>query len=99
MYRSAGPHVLGGQFETKFRAVYMGVRLFDLAYMRHTMLWFQLFTGQTLDECLESIESDPMVSPVEGIGMNPCHLTATKSSELRNHFFKGVKPCWRCCGY
>ena len=64
VYRSAGPHALGGQFETKFaRMKYTGGSLFDLAYMRHTDAWFELLFGKTLEECLESIESDPWFQP------------------------------------
>ena len=36
---------------------------FNLAYMRHTGKWHELFTGQTLDECLASIRDDPWFQP------------------------------------
>ena len=63
-HRSAGPHALGGQFETKFaRMKYTSGALFDLAYMRYTDAWFELFDGKTLEECLESIESDAWFRP------------------------------------
>ena len=64
VYRSAGPHALGGQFESKFaRMKYTEGSLFDLAYMRHTDAWFELSFGKTLEECLERIESDPLFHP------------------------------------
>ena len=42
---------------------YTSGALFDLAYMRYTDAWFELFDGKTLEECLESIESDPWFHP------------------------------------
>ena len=64
IYRSAGPHALGGQFETKFaRMKYTGADRFDLAFMRHTDAWFELLMARTVDECLESIGDDPLFHP------------------------------------
>ena len=63
-YRSAGPYALGGHFETKFaRMESIGGGLFNLAYMRHTDQWFELFTGLTLDACLASIRDAEWFHP------------------------------------
>jgi hypothetical protein len=45
--------------------------------------------GVTLDELLARLKAQGVTQKAfaEGIGMNPRHLTAIKSSELRNHFF------------
>jgi len=32
---------------------------FDLAFMRHTGQWVELYQGQTVDQCLEAIRDDP----------------------------------------
>ena len=64
LYRSAGPYALGGQFEAKFaRMEYIGNGLFNLAYMRHTDQWFELFTELPLDACLNSIRDDLWFQP------------------------------------
>lgn len=64
VYRSAGPYALGGQFEAKFaRMEYIGNGLFNLAYMRYTGQWFELFTELPLDACLDSIRDDPWFHP------------------------------------
>ena len=36
---------------------------FNLAYLRHTGKWHELFAGLTLDECLKSIQDDPWFTP------------------------------------
>ena len=63
-YRSAGPYALGGHFETKFaRMKYTGTGLFDLAFMRHTGEWVEVYAGLTLDACLASIRDDEWFHP------------------------------------
>jgi hypothetical protein len=64
LYRSAGLNALGGQFEAKFaRMEYMGDGLFNLAAMRHTGQWLELFSGLSLDACLDTIRDDPWFQP------------------------------------
>ena len=36
---------------------------FGLSYFRHTGQWWQIFEGQTLESCLESIKTDPIFHP------------------------------------
>ena len=45
--------------------------------------------GVTLDELLAQLKVQGVTQKAfaEGIGMNPRHLTAIKSSEARNHYF------------
>jgi hypothetical protein len=42
---------------------YSGNGLFNLAYMRYTGRWFELFTELPLDACLASIRDDPWFHP------------------------------------
>ena len=63
-YRSAGPYALGGTFEAKFaRLKYTGGNLFELAFMRYTGEWVEVYAGRTLDACLESITNDEWFHP------------------------------------
>jgi hypothetical protein len=63
-YRVAGPNSLAEHFESKFtRMKYTGAGHFDLAYMRYTNQWVDVYTGLTLDECIESIRNDPWFQP------------------------------------
>lgn len=63
-YRSAGPYALGGHFETKFaRMKYAGDGLFELAFMRYTDEWVEVYAGLTLDACLASIRDDAWFHP------------------------------------
>lgn len=63
-YRSAGPDALGGRFEARFaRLGYIGPGLFNLAHMRYTGQWLELFTGLTLDACLAQIRDESWFQP------------------------------------
>lgn len=46
------------------RLEYAGGRKFNLAYMRHTGKWSEVFAALSLDECLETIESMELFWPV-----------------------------------
>jgi hypothetical protein len=64
IYRSAGPHTLGGTFEAKFaRLEYLGTGRFNLAAMRHTGEWIEIFSDLSLDECLTAVRDDPWFHP------------------------------------
>jgi len=64
LYRSAGPYALGGQFESKFaRLTYIGEGRFNLAAMRYTEEWMEIFPDLTLDECLAAVRDDPWFHP------------------------------------
>ncbi len=63
-YRCPSPNCISEFFEIKFaRLEYAGGDRFHLAYMRYTDQWQEIFRDQTLEECLESIENDPMFMP------------------------------------
>ncbi len=63
-YACPGPYALSPFFESKFaRMEYIGDGLFNLAYMRYTGQWFELFTDLSLDACLASIRDDPWFHP------------------------------------
>ena len=64
IYASPGPNAISPTFETKFaRLEPVSVGRFNLAFMRHTEKWHELYTGLTLDECLNSIRDDPWFHP------------------------------------
>jgi hypothetical protein len=63
-YRCPSPECIAEFFEIKFaRLEYAGGDRFHMAYMRYTDQWQEVYQDQTLDECLESIENDPMFMP------------------------------------
>ncbi len=63
-YRCPAPNSISEFFESRFaRLEYAGNETFNLSYMRHTGQWIELFTNLTLDECLESIKSEPHYLP------------------------------------
>lgn len=63
-YRCPPPDAISEFFERRFaRLEYTGNDRFSLSYMRHTGQWVELFTELTLDECLESIRSEPHYVP------------------------------------
>jgi hypothetical protein len=64
IYRSPGPNAISPTFETKFaRLEYVGNAKFNLAFMRHTGQWVQLYDGLSVDECLQAIRNDPWFQP------------------------------------
>ena len=63
-YACPGPNAISPTFEVNFaRLEYTALGRFNLAYMRHTGKWHELFAGLTLDECLKSIRDDPWFQP------------------------------------
>ena len=42
---------------------YVGGRRFNLAYMRHTEKWWEVYQGLTLEESLETIEKEELFWP------------------------------------
>ncbi|MBM7073683.1 hypothetical protein JQC92_16865 [Shewanella sp. 202IG2-18] len=63
-YHSPGPNAISPEFETKFaRLEYMGEDNFNLAYMRHTGQWFELFQEQTLEQCFAEMKNLPHFMP------------------------------------
>ena len=63
-YNSPGPNAISPGFESKFaRMEYAGNNKFHLSFMRYTGQWVELYTDQSLDECLETIKDDPNFFP------------------------------------
>ena|SRR5437879_3969209 len=59
-YCVAGPNAIEPSFEAKFaRMQYADNNRFHLSFMRHTGEWIELYTDQTVDECLAAIQDDP----------------------------------------
>ena len=58
-WASPGPNRIAPTFENRFaRMEYVGERLFNLAYFRHTGEWWTIHKGLTLNECLELVGED-----------------------------------------
>jgi len=56
-YNCPGPNAISLSFESKFaRLEYVGPNTFNLAYMRHTEQWCEIYYELTLEECLDAIE-------------------------------------------
>ena len=61
-WRSPGPNAISEYFEIRFaRLEYAGDDKFNLAYMRHTGQWWEIFQELTLDECMEEIRINPLL--------------------------------------
>jgi hypothetical protein len=73
-YRSRGPTAIKPTFEAPFaRLEYIGKRRFNLAYMRHTDNWWEVYEDLTPNKCLKIIRENPVFqpwcsSPEEGAG-------------------------------
>lgn len=56
-YNSPGPNAMAPSFNSNFaRLEYVGRNKFNLAYMRHTGQWFEIYSDLSLEECLSEIE-------------------------------------------
>ena len=63
-YNCPNPNAVSPSFETKSaRMEYIADNKFNLAYMRHTEQWFEVFQAISIDECLKLIEEDPLFMP------------------------------------
>ena len=63
-YACPGPNAVAPTFEVNFaRLEHTGLGRYNLAFLRHTGKWHELFAGLTLDECLKSIKDDPWFQP------------------------------------
>ena len=63
-YRSLSPNAISPFLETKFaRLEYVGNDLFNLSYMRHTGQWLEIYTGLSVDECLDAVKDDSHFLP------------------------------------
>jgi hypothetical protein len=64
LYNAPGPNAISPSFESKFtRMEFTRGGRFNLAFMRHTGEWIELFQDLSLDECLATIREDPMFQP------------------------------------
>ncbi|WP_295456018.1 hypothetical protein [uncultured Thiodictyon sp.] len=63
-YCSPGPNAIAPFFETKFaRLEYTGADRFTLSFMRYTDEWVELQADLSIEECLASIQDDPLFNP------------------------------------
>ncbi len=65
IYACPGPDALSPTFEAPFtRLRHVAGGTFDLAYMRHTDQWWELYHGLTLDEAFAAIRAQMHFWPV-----------------------------------
>lgn len=58
------PRAIKPSFEDKFaRLEYTGKDSFNIAYMRHTGKWWEIFQGLTLEQCLEEMKNNVILHP------------------------------------
>lgn len=63
-YRVPAPNAIPPFFEAKFaRMEYVGDNRFNLAYMRHTEQWFEIYTDLSVDQCIAAVKDDPAFYP------------------------------------
>jgi len=63
-YACPGPRALSPFFEDSFtRLAYMANERFNLAYMRHTGKWCEVFTGLSMEEAFAAIRDEPFFHP------------------------------------
>lgn len=63
-YNSPGPNAIAPSFEAKFaRMEYARGGRFNLAFMRYTGQWIELFQDLSFDDCLSEIRDNPMFQP------------------------------------
>lgn len=64
VYNCPSPNAISPSFEVKFaRMEFVALNKFNLAYMRHTEQWFEMFQDLSLDDCLSTIAEDPLFTP------------------------------------
>ena len=60
VFACPGPNALSPSFESRLaRLRHAGGGRFDLAFMRHTGQWVELYEWLTVEECLDAIRDDP----------------------------------------
>jgi hypothetical protein len=63
-WRSTSSNAISEYFEIRFaRLECAGDDKFNLAYMRHTGQWWEIFQELTLDECMEEMRTNPLFQP------------------------------------
>jgi hypothetical protein len=63
-YACPHPDAISPTFETRFaRMQYLENRKFNLAYMRHTGQWNEIYSDLSMDECLSAIRDEPHFIP------------------------------------
>jgi hypothetical protein len=63
-YNVPGPNALVPFFEARFaRLEYIKENRFNMAFMRYTGEWVEVYEGLSLEQCLKAVEADPFFSP------------------------------------
>lgn len=63
-YCSPGPYAISPSFEDKFaRLEYTGSDRYNMAFMRHTGQWVEIYSGLTLEACLRAIREEAWFQP------------------------------------
>lgn len=65
-WRSPSPNAISEFFEVRFaRLEYVWGDKFNMAYMRHTGQWLEIFQDLSLDQCIEEIRQNPLLHPCQ----------------------------------
>lgn len=63
-FNCPSPMAISPSFEHRFaRLEYVEPDCFNVAYMRHTGQWWEIFQNLTLEECLQEIRTNPLLQP------------------------------------
>ena len=63
-YNVPGPNALTPFFEARFaRLKYIQDNQFNMAFMRYTGEWVEVYQDLSLEQCLAAVESDPFFHP------------------------------------
>jgi hypothetical protein len=63
-YASPGPNALSPTFESPFsRLEYVGEGKFNLAYMRHTGKWWEVYRDLSPEEAMKTIQDESLFHP------------------------------------
>ena len=64
-YRSGMKHSRGEEFDAPFARIdCIGRDRFDIYWMRHTGKWWRLYSGVTLTDALQILETDGILHPI-----------------------------------
>jgi hypothetical protein len=63
-WRSPHPDAISEYFESRFvRLEFTGDEKFNMAYMRHTGQWWEIFQELTLEDSIHEIRTNPLFQP------------------------------------
>jgi len=67
------------------RLEYAGDEKFNMAYMRHTGQWWEIFQELTLDECIEEIRTNPLLRLTHWKNWETTSRSASRDLTIQSH--------------